>query len=70
VAAGVEMIFGENGEVPETEYSNIQITTCCIYNRPVQKCGLSDPRKALVYGRFLGILFTLSFYHREFFLFK
>jgi hypothetical protein len=37
------------------------------YNRPVQKCNLSDPRRALVYGRFLGILFILSFCHREFF---
>jgi hypothetical protein len=27
------------------------------YNRPVQKCNLSDPRRALVYGRFLRILF-------------
>jgi hypothetical protein len=27
------------------------------YNRPVQKCNLSDPRRALVYGCFLGILF-------------
>jgi hypothetical protein len=26
---------------------------------------LSDPRRALVYGRFLGILFILSFCHRE-----
>jgi hypothetical protein len=40
------------------------------YNRPVQKCNLSDPRRALVYGRFLGILFILSFCHREFFWFK
>jgi hypothetical protein len=40
------------------------------YNRPVQKCNLSDPRRALVYGRFLGILFILSFCHREFFSFK
>jgi hypothetical protein len=40
------------------------------YNRPVQKCNLSDPRKALVYGRFLGIIFILSFCHREFFSFK
>jgi hypothetical protein len=31
------------------------------YNRPVQKCNLRDPRRALVYGRFLGILFILSF---------
>jgi hypothetical protein len=40
------------------------------YNRPVQKCSFSDPRRALVYGRFLGILFILSFCHRQFFLFK
>jgi hypothetical protein len=40
------------------------------YNRPVQKCNLSDPRRALVYGRFLGIIFILSFCHREFFSFK
>jgi hypothetical protein len=40
------------------------------YNRPVQKCNLSDRRRALVYGRFLGILFILSFCQREFFSFK
>jgi hypothetical protein len=33
------------------------------YNRAVQKCSLSDPRRALVTGRFLGILFILSFCH-------
>jgi hypothetical protein len=56
---------------------NAPTTTCCIikyshrnYNRPVQKCNLSDPRRALVYGRFLGILFILSFCHRELFSFK
>jgi hypothetical protein len=30
-------------------------------------CNLSDPRRALVYELFLGILFILSFCHREFF---
>jgi hypothetical protein len=30
------------------------------FNRPVQKCNLSDPRRALVYGRILGILFILK----------
>jgi hypothetical protein len=39
------------------------------FNQPVQKCSLSDPRRTLVYKRFLGIL-ILSFCHREFFLFK
>jgi hypothetical protein len=36
------------------------------FNRPVQKCSLSDSHKAPVYGRFLGILFILSFCHPEF----
>jgi hypothetical protein len=31
------------------------------YNRPVQNCNLSDPRRALVYGRFLGIFIHLKF---------
>jgi hypothetical protein len=41
-----------------------------IYNRPIQKCSLSDPRRALINVRFLGILVILGFCHRECFLFK
>jgi hypothetical protein len=55
-----------------TKYIFTMTKTCYTYyyNRPVQKCSFSDPRRALVYGRFLGILFILSFCHRQFFLFK
>jgi hypothetical protein len=38
------------------------------FNRYIQKCSLSDPHRALVTWCFLGILFILSFCHRECFL--
>jgi hypothetical protein len=48
----------------------IKFTTCCIIIASVQKCSLSDPRRALVTVGFLGKLFILSFCHRELFLFN
>jgi hypothetical protein len=47
---------------------------CCYLNAKFAKrttcCSLSDPRRALVNGRLLRILFLLSFCYRECFLFK